>query len=252
MLNWARDSLPFINDLLDRIGITPEEITATISTFAIASSKFLGSWTVTAGQNIVRFTVMFLLMLYVLFFFIRDGEKLLETLIVALPFGDARERRLLDKFAEVARALVKGTLVIALVQGALGGFIFWVVDIQSAVFWGVVMAILSLVPVVGAVLIWFPAALFLLASGEYLDAGILFVFGAVVISLADNLLRPILIGRDTSMPDYLVLLSTLGGITAFGASGFAIGPMIAALFLTIWLMFTEEHAGQSMQEFLDD
>jgi len=252
ILNWTRESLPFINNLLDRVGISPQEITANISAAVIASSRFVGSWAVAAGQNVVRFAVLFLLMIYVLFFFIRDGSKLLETLIVALPFGDDRERQLLDKFAEVARALVKGTLVIAIVQGALGGLIFWVVDIQGAVFWGVVMAILSLVPVVGAVLVWLPAALFLMASGELFDAAILFFFGAIVISLADNVLRPILIGRDTRMPDYLVLLSTLGGITVFGASGFAIGPVIAALFLTIWVMFAEEHSGRSLQAFLDD
>ena len=112
--------------------------------------------------------------------------------------------------------------------------------IQAAVFWGCVMAVLSMIPVVGAGLVWAPAAIGLAASGDYVDAVVLVLFGAVVIGLVDNLLRPILVGRDTRMPDYLVLLSTLGGLSMFGASGIVIGPLIASFFLTVWLMFATE------------
>ena len=189
---------------------------------------------------------MFFLMVYVLYFFLRDGEVLLDTLVHALPLGDDRERELFAKFAEVSRATVKGTLVIGLVQGTLGGMIFGLLGIQGAVFWGSVMVIMSLLPVVGASLVWLPAALIMAANGDYTKAGILIVFGVVVIGLVDNLLRPILVGRDTRMPDYLVLLSTLGGLTVFGASGFVIGPVIAALFLTVWVMFAKEnHAAET-------
>ena len=196
--------------------------------------------------------MMFLLMLYVLFFFIRDGDELLEMLIIAMPFGDDRERALLSKFAEVSRATIKGTLVIGLIQGALGGLIFWFLGIEGAVFWGVVMVILSLVPVVGASFVWIPAALLMLANGEYVDATVLVIFGVFVIGIIDNVLRPILIGRDTRMPDYLILLSTLGGLTVFGPSGFVIGPIIAALFLTIWVMFAREHSRGSLESFMGE
>jgi predicted PurR-regulated permease PerM len=243
VLEWARSSLPLMNDALDRLGITPEEIKTNLSSLAVKGSQFVGSLAITAGQNAVRFTVMFFLMLYVLYFFLRDGDYLLQQIIHALPLGDDRERALFAKFAEVSRATVKGTLVIGLVQGALGGSIFYMLGIDNAVFWGAVMVVMSLLPVIGAGLVWGPAALFMLANQQYMDAGILAVFGVLVIGLVDNLLRPRLVGRDTRMPDYLVLLSTLGGLTVFGASGFVIGPVIAALFLTLWVMFAREFNG---------
>jgi len=246
VIEWVRTSLPGINDLLDRAGITQEDVQGGLATAAVKGSQFVGSLAITAGQNAVRFSVMFFLMLYVLFFFLRDGQHLLEIVIHALPLGDERERELFAKFAEVARATVKGTLIIGLIQGALGGFIFWTLGIEGAAFWGLVMVIMSLLPVVGASLVWGPAALFMFANGMYLKASILIFFGAVVIGLIDNLLRPLLVGRDTRMPDYLVLLSTLGGLTVFGASGFVIGPVIAALFLTMWVMFAHEFNGANL------
>lgn len=250
VVDWARTTLPVVSDFLDGIGVTPEDIDARLSSFALTSSQYIGSFAVSTGQNVVRFSVLFLLMLYVLFFFIRDGDELLELLIVALPFGDERERALLSKFAEVSRATVKGTLLIGLIQGALGGTIFWLLGIQGAVFWGVVMVVLSLLPVVGASLVWGPTALLMLATGEYINAAVLVLFGVFIIGLIDNVLRPILIGRDTRMPDYLILLSTLGGLSVFGPSGFVIGPIVAALFLTIWVMFAKEHSGESLESLL--
>jgi predicted PurR-regulated permease PerM len=127
-----------------------------------------------------------------------------------------------------------------MVQGALGGFIFWALDIPGPVLWGVVMTVLSLIPIVGASLIWLPVGLYLLATGATTDGIILIAFGAIVIGLVDNILRPILVGRDTKMPDYLILLSTLGGFSVFGMTGFVLGPLIAALFLTFWEIFTRE------------
>jgi predicted PurR-regulated permease PerM len=140
----------------------------------------------------------------------------------------------------VSRATIKGTIVIGILQGTLGGLIFWLLGIEAAVFWGAVMVVLSIVPMLGAGLIWVPAAIIMVASGSYIKAAILVVFGVLVIGLVDNLLRPVLVGRDTRMPDYLILLSTLGGLAMFGVSGFIIGPIIAALFLTLWGMFAKE------------
>ena len=179
-------------------------------------------------------------MLYLAFFMLRDGAKLIPILIRALPLGDERERLLMQKFAEVTRATIKGSLVVAMVQGALGGLIFWILEIPGPVLWGVVMTVLSLIPVVGASLIWLPVGLYLLAIGNTSDGIILISFGAIIIGLVDNILRPILVGRDTKLPDYLVLLSTLGGFSMFGMTGFVLGPLIAVLFITFWEIFSRE------------
>ncbi len=151
-------------------------------------------------------------MLYLLFCFLRDGDKIVELIIRVLPIGDEAERHLLSKFAEVSRATIKGTLVVGVIQGTLGGIMFALLGIESAVFWGVVMIGLSILPAVGSALVWGPAALIFLANGHWIKALILFGVGALIIGMIDNVLRPILIGRDTKMPDYLILLSTLGGL----------------------------------------
>ena len=240
-LRWMQDVTPRLAEFATRIGIDVEELPQKLSTAAIKGSQFVGALALTAGQNVARFMVMFFLMLYLLFFVLRDGDRLLEQIIHALPLGDNRERALFAKFAEMARATIKGTLVVGLVQGFLGAVMFWSLGIDGAVFWGVVMVLLSVLPLIGASLVWIPAAIFLLVSGAYIKAFIIVVVGVLVIGLVDNVLRPILVGRDTKMPDYLILLSTLGGLTMFGISGFVIGPIIASLFLAIWVMFQAEY-----------
>lgn len=239
-LTWATQQLPIVNALLERVGIEPDKITEWLSSAAVVVSRFIASRALTIGQNALVLAVQFVLMLYLVFFFVRDGSVLLERLVHMMPLGDARERRLFAKFAEVSRATLKGTVVVGIVQGALGGITFGLLDIQGAVFWGAVMTVLSILPAVGASLVWIPTAIWLFATGSVTQAVILVVVGVFVIGLVDNLLRPILVGRDTKMPDYLILLSTLGGITAFGVSGFVIGPIVAALCLAGWEMFTED------------
>jgi len=241
IIDWAQGMMPQGIAFLDTLGIEINEVRQKVSMLAISSSQFVGGLAIKVGQNAVSFTVMFFLMLYLLFFLLRDGDRLLEMLIKALPLGDERERALFAKFAEVSRATIKGTLLIGAIQGFLGGLMFTFVGIEGAVFWGVIMMVLSLLPVVGASLVWAPAAIYMFISGETMNAVFLVAFGAVVIGLIDNLLRPLLVGRDTRMPDYLVLLSTLGGLTFFGVSGFVIGPVIAALFLTMWVMFADDN-----------
>jgi predicted PurR-regulated permease PerM len=134
----------------------------------------------------------------------------------------------------VVRAMIKGTILVAAAQGFLGGLIFWILGIHAPVLWGVVMAFLSLLPAVGAAVVWFPVAIYLLATGALLKGIVLIAFGAGVIGLVDNLLRPYLVGKDTRMPDYVVLVSTLGGIAIFGLNGFVVGPLIAAMFIAVW------------------
>ncbi len=227
---------------LERAGIASDTIQDRISDAAVAASGFIASMAVSVGQNVGRFAALFFVMLYLLFFVLRDGEKMRAKLIWALPLGDDREEDLFEKFIEVGRATIKGTLVVGVVQGTLGGIMFAILGIEGAVFWGVVMVFLSILPAVGAALVWVPAGVILMAGGAWVRGLVLLLFGAVVISLVDNILRPLLVGRDTKMPDWLILLSTLGGLTTFGISGFVIGPIIAAMFLAVWEMFGEQQA----------
>jgi len=155
----------------------------------------------------------------------------------AVPLPEQQKRRLQLKFKRVVRATVKGNLLVAITQGALGGLIFWILDIPSALVWAVLMAFLSLLPAVGAGIVWAPVAVYFVLVGALWKGIVLTAFGVLVIGLVDNLLRPILVGKDTRMPDYLVLVSTLGGLAVFGLNGFVIGPLIAALFISSWAIF---------------
>ncbi len=238
---WAEQSVPLLSDLLSKVGIDFAELKEGLRGTALNASQWMATNLLNIGQNTLTFTVLFFLMLYMLFFFLRDGNKIIDLIIRMLPIGDEAERHLLSKFAEVSRATIKGTLVVGIIQGTLGGIAFALLGIESAVFWGVVMIGLSILPAVGSALVWGPAAIIFLANGEWVKGIILLVVGAAFIGMIDNILRPILIGRDTKMPDYLILLSTLGGLSIFGLSGFVIGPIIAAFFLAIWALFEQEY-----------
>ncbi|TJZ74295.1 AI-2E family transporter [Chitiniphilus eburneus] len=210
-----------------------------LSSWAGQGSQFLATQALNLGQNTFQFFVSFFVMLYLLFFLLRDGVLLAEKIKRAIPLGSEQKRYLLDKFTTVVRATVKGNLIVAIVQGALGGLAFWCLDIHGALLWSVAMAFLSLLPAVGAALIWGPVAIYFLLTGATWQGLGLMVFGILVIGLVDNLLRPILVGKDTRMPDYIVLISTLGGMAIFGLNGFVIGPAIAALFIATWDLFTQ-------------
>ncbi|MEM9666953.1 MAG: AI-2E family transporter [Bacteroidota bacterium] len=231
--------MPTIAAYAERVGTDLNQLRQNLSEAAVTASQAIASQALNIGQEALRFTVLLGLMLYILYFFLRDGKKMVDMLIQTLPLGDDREHRLLGKFAEVSRATIKGTLVVGVVQGSLGGLAFWLLGISGPVFWGVIMTVLSFLPAVGSARVWGPAAIILIATGEVVQGVILIGVGALLIGLVDNILRPILVGRDTQMPDFLILLATLGGITVFGISGFVIGPIIAAFFLAIWQMFQE-------------
>jgi predicted PurR-regulated permease PerM len=237
---------PLASRYLDWIGLDLDRIGQQLSSAAVTASQYVASSALAIGQNVLAFTALFFVMLYVLFFFLRDGRELVDALVHALPLGEARERRLIAKFAEVSRATIKGTLVVGVVQGALGGVLFWLLGIPAPVFWGAVMVVFAILPAVGTGLVWGPAAIILLALGHVVKGIVLLAVGVLLIGMVDNLLRPILIGRDTKMPDYLVLLATLGGIAVFGISGFVIGPIIASFFLAVWDMFAEEYSDRRM------
>ena len=235
---WARN-------MLQRFGMTDlaamqQKIMASLS----ASGQVLTQRVMSIGQVTLDFVVAFFVMLYIVFFMFRDGDRLTKSISRAIPLHPQHTHRLLTQFATVVRATVKGNIVVALVQGALGSLAFWVLGLPGAVLWGAVMAVLSLLPAVGAALVWGPVAAYFFFSGEVVKGIGLTVWGVLVIGLVDNVLRPILVGKDTRMPDYLVLVATLGGIVVFGLNGFVIGPVIAAVFLVSWDMLAsarQEH-----------
>jgi predicted PurR-regulated permease PerM len=239
-IEQVREAFPGAQQTLERFGVDIARAKESALSATMASGKWAAQNALSIGQNTFKLLLNICLMLYLVFFLLRDGQYLKELLIRALPLGDARERLLFAKFTEVTRATIKGNLVIAIIQGSLGGLIFWVLGIPGALLWGVVMAMFSLIPAVGPAIIWLPVAIYLFATGESVKALILAGFGAGVIGLIDNLVRPILVGRDTKLPDYIVLFSTLGGLGVFGINGFVIGPLVAALFIAFWGIFIRE------------
>lgn len=197
----------------------------------------IGPRVVSIGQSTVGLFVSLFAMLYLTFFLLRDGQVLLAHLKPALPFRPALRDALLARFAMVVRATVKGDVLVAMMQGGLGGLAFWALGIHATILWTVLMSVLSLLPLFGAALVWFPFALYLISTGAVGQGLALMVYGAFVIGLVDNFLRPLLIGQATKMPEFVVLLSTLGGIATFGMQGFITGPVVAAMFLAVWTTY---------------
>ena len=232
--------LPRMSRRAAEAGIDLDRVRTGLEAAALTASRGVAARLLALGQYTLTFTLLLVVTFYTLFYFLKDGERLMDRLVAVLPLGDARERRLFSKFAAVTRATVKGTFVVAIVQGTIGGVTFALLGLGSPLLWGVTMGLMSLLPAIGAAAVWIPAAVFLLASGEPGRALILVGVGAGIIGVVDNALRPILVGRDAGMPDYMILLSTLGGIGAFGVSGLVVGPVVAGLFLTVWEIFGEE------------
>ena len=227
------NSLPFFDKIApysETIWRKAGELIGTISQFLIGSLS-------TATKGAVNFLFMTFAMLYTMFFFLMDGDKLLYKILYYLPMHDQDEQRMLEKFTSVTRATLKGTAVIGILQGGLAGTAFWVVGIPSAVFWGTIMAVLSIIPGIGTALIWGPAVVILAAGGNFVKAIGLGIFCALVVGSIDNLLRPILVGKDTQMHELMIFFGTLGGIIMFGVMGIIIGPIVAALFITIWEIY---------------
>jgi predicted PurR-regulated permease PerM len=245
----AVDALPaWVRASLDRYGLADLGAVQRKLVEAVGQSgQAITSRVFTIGQSTLDFVLNLFVMLYLLFFLLRDGKSLAAATAHALPLKPEHTTRLLNQFATVVRATVKGNVVVALVQGALGWLAFWVLGITGALLWGALMAVLSLLPAVGAALVWGPVALYLIVTGSIWPGLGLTAWGVLVIGLVDNVLRPILVGKETRLPDYLVLIATLGGITVFGLNGFVIGPVIAALFIAAWDIFTQARQEQKEQ-----
>jgi predicted PurR-regulated permease PerM len=235
----VQHSLPdWASRYLRRLGLDNiEAVRDKIGVNLASSFETVAAQALNIGQRTFSFFVTLGVMLYLTFFLLRDGTRLSALVVDAVPLHSHQRRALAEKFIAVVRATIKGNMIVAIVQGALGGFIFWGLGIGGALLWAVSMAFLSLIPAVGTGLVWVPVAIYLFASGAAWKGAILVFCGVFVIGMVDNVLRPILVGRDTRMPDYMVLISTLGGLELFGLSGFIIGPVIAALFLAVWEIF---------------
>ena len=190
---------------------------------------------------------LFFLFLYTMFFFLRDGKQLLAKSLSYLPLSQTDENRLLGKFLSVTRATIKGSMVVGAVQGSLAALALHFAGIESAIFWGTIMSVLSVLPVLGSALVWVPAVIYLAATGQYPQAIGVLLFCIIVVGQIDNIIRPILVGRDTQMHELLIFFGTLGGITLFGLFGVILGPIVAALFMTIWEMY-----GETFSDYLSD
>ena len=195
-------------------------------------------------ENALIFFVKFGVMLYALYFFIRDGDKFLKMIIRFFPLGGGREEILLEKFKTTALATLKVTLIIGGIQGMLGGMIFFITGVKGAMMWGIIMILTSIIPSVGCSIIWAPAGVIMLITGHTWQGTAILLFGVLVISTIDQLLRPLLLGKDVQLHPLMIFLSTLGGIMLFGISGFVIGPIVCALFIAILEMYEQYYQAE--------
>lgn len=233
------NALPdWITALLDRVGLVNfATLQRRLAAGLAQGSQYFASQALGVGQLTFEFVTSLFITLYLAFFLIRDGDGVARALRNAIPLAPEHKKELISKFTTVIRATVKGNLLVALIQGALGGLAFWFLGVGGAVLWAVLMAFLSLLPAIGAGLVWLPVAVYFFITGALWQAVALTAWGVLVIGLIDNLLRPILVGKDTSMPDYVVMITTLGGMVVFGINGFVIGPLIAAMFMAVWHIY---------------
>ncbi|MGW8192711.1 MAG: AI-2E family transporter [Desulforhopalus sp.] len=228
--------LPYRDIIIQKAG----ELVGTVSTFLINSLSSFTKLTIDAIFSTV-------IMLYVMFYFLTMGDVLLQKILLFLPLDDHNERRLLHRFTSVTRATIKGSLIIGIMQGTICGLAFAFAGIQGPVFWGSLMAVMSIIPAFGTAIVWFPALLILALSGNLTGVLILAVLCGLVAGNIDNLVRPRLVGKDTEMHDLFVLFGTLGGISMFGLLGIIIGPIVTALFITIWEIY-----GVAFRDYLPD
>ena len=233
------DALPtWVTGWLERFDLTNlSGLRDSLSSGLMKGGQILAPQALSIGMGTFEFVISFGIMLYLLFFLTRDGRYLANSIKEAVPLRHEQKTALFSRFADVVRATVKGGILVAMAQGALGGVAFWFLGIHAALLWAVLMAFLSLVPAIGAGLVWMPVAIYLIATGSVIQGVGLIIYGVVVIGLVDNLLRPFLVGKETKLPDYVVLISTLGGIDVFGLNGFVLGPLIAAMFMVTWEIF---------------
>lgn len=217
---------------------------ARLTSLVAQSAQAVANQVLLIGQGTARFFLSLGIMLYLLFFLFRDGEEIAAQLRKASPLKSGHTEHIVTKFVAVVRATVQGNFIIAAIQGAIGGLTFAALGIEASVLWGVVMGVLSLLPAVGAFLVWAPVAIWFMMTGEMMKGLILAGIGTFIISTVDYVLRPTLVSKRTRLPDYAILISTMGGLSLMGVNGFIVGPLIAALFVSVWSIFNTD----TMQE----
>jgi len=230
-----------LRDAIDRSGWADMEMAqARLESLLSESAGMIATQAVSIGSGALSFFLAFGVALYVMSFLLRDGERIGRTLLRTIPVERAITERLAERFLGIVRATIKGTGVVALVQGALSTITLMIAGVPSALLFGVITAIFALVPVIGSGAVWVPAGLYLLLTGEYWQGAFVLLTGFFIISSADNVLRPILVGRDTGIPDWIILVTTLGGLSLVGFSGIVLGPLVAGLFLASWSILREQ------------
>lgn len=240
MANLQNGLPAWVTNLLDRFGWNDfDTIQEKLSMFVSDGARVAAAQAVSIGQGAFSFVVSMGIMLYLTYFLLRDGRQLSRRIGESVPMHPAQRSALFEKFTTVIRATIKGSIVVAIVQGLIGGLVFWFLGIHAALLWGVVMGLLSLVPAIGTGLVWVPVSIYLFATGAIWEGAVLVFCGLFVIGMVDNVLRPILVGKDTRMPDYVVLVATLGGISVMGINGFIVGPVVAAMFIAAWEIFKD-------------
>ena len=239
-LQRVLDALPaWATGLLERFNLTDfSSLREKLGPGLMKGGQILAPQALSIGTTTFDFVIRLGIMLYLLFFLLRDGRALADRIKEAIPLRSDQKTALFTRFADVVRATVKGGILVAMAQGTLGGIAFWFLGIHAALLWAVLMAFLSLIPAIGSALVWAPVAIYFMATGAIWQGVGLILYGVIVIGLVDNLLRPFLVGKGSKLPDYIVLISTLGGIEVFGLNGFVIGPLIAAMFMVSWEIFS--------------
>lgn len=197
-----------------------------------------------AYQGITHFIFWVFIMFFTLFYFLIDGKKTLRAFMNLSPLKNEHDELLIDKFISISRATLKGTLVIGAIQGLLGGLAFWIAGVPSPAIWGLIMILLSIIPMIGSTIVWLPAGIILLLVGDVWQGIFILSVGVGVISVIDNILRPKLVGKDTQMHPLLIFFATLGGIAFFGLPGFIIGPIIVSLFMALSEIYSIEFRDQ--------
>lgn len=234
---------------MNRLGLSNLDVLQEKLSSGLGNSlRVIATQALDIGQSAFGFIIGLGVMLYLTFFLLRDGDALSHRIIDAIPLAPEQRRTLVEKFIIVIRAIIKGSIVVAVLQGAIGGLVFWGLGIHAPLLWGVLMGFMSLLPAVGTGIIWVPVAIYLLLTGAIWQGLVLVGCGLFVIGMVDNLLRPILVGKDARIPDYIVLITTLGGIELFGFAGIVIGPAVAAMFIVTWEIFTKaRHQNRGLQ-----
>ncbi len=232
------------NKLLKSLGIdnliNKESINNSLSQLGQSSLAILQK----TYQGVAHFLFLSVVMFFTLYYFLAGGRDLVRKIMYLSPLKDEYERILIERFISISRATIKGTLVVGIVQGTIGGLTLALVGVPSAVVWGIVMVFLSLIPMVGTSIVWFPAGIMMLLLGNIWQGVVILAVGFGIISIIDNFLRPELVGKDTQMHPLIVFFATLGGISLFGFLGFIIGPIVVALFLALWDIYAIEFKGQ--------